>query len=91
MLQENEIVMVLLGLGVMFFVVGYLSKFKSLPEWKILVAGFVIFFLGWIMTILEGTEANDTFNYLEHLCYMAGSILLAVWCWKVFGRGNETA
>jgi len=86
MIQENELVMLIIAIGVLVFVVGNFSRLKMFPALKILIAGFVMFFTGWIFTVLEGFFWNMFLNFMEHICYIGGSILVAVWCWKIFGR-----
>jgi hypothetical protein len=39
----------------------------------------------WILTVLEGFFWENFLNYIDHACYAVGSVLVAVWCWKVFG------
>ncbi len=94
-IHENEIVMLLIGVGVSVFIQGNQRRLKGLQVSKILVAGFCMMLGGWILTNLEGLFSEGTFwnnflNTLEHICYAIGSILVAVWCWKVFGSGRET-
>ena len=84
MIQENEIILLLLGTGVLIFLLGNRQKLKHIPVWKILIAGFCVILAGWVLTVLEGFFWKELFNLLEHACYAGGSILMAVWCFKVF-------
>ena len=90
MLQHNEIVMFLLGTCVLIFTIANRSELRRLPAWKTFFAAFYTLFMSWIMTILEGFFWSDFLNYMEHMGYAASSILLAVWCWQVFGSQKET-
>ena len=83
MIQENEIIMLLLGIGCMVFIMINKQKLKRVPATKTLIAGFYMLLAGYILTILEGFFWKDLLNVLEHLCYSASSILMAVWCWKI--------
>ena len=87
---ENEIVMLLIGVGVLIFIHGNRPRLKSLPASNILVAGFCMMLISWTMTVLEGFFWEPFLNYIDHACYAVGSVLVAVWCWKVFGRGRKT-
>ena len=89
MLYENEVLMFLLGLGVLIFILGNRARLKSIPASKVLIAAFLFFFASWIFTILEGFFLEELLNYLDHICYAVGSVVVAVWCWKVFGRSKE--
>jgi MFS superfamily sulfate permease-like transporter len=82
---ENEIVMLLIGVGVLIFILGSRSRLKRLPASNILIVGFYILLAGWVLTVLEGFFWEGVLNYLEHLCNAVSSVLVAVWCWKVFG------
>jgi hypothetical protein len=86
----NEIVMLLIGVGVLIFILGNRPRLKSLPASKILIAGFYMLLVSWIVTVLEGFFWEGILNYIEHACCAVGSVLVAVWCCKVFGAGNPS-
>ncbi|MFH1488860.1 MAG: hypothetical protein ABII06_08150, partial [Pseudomonadota bacterium] len=88
-IQENEIVMLLLGIGVFIFTLVNRSTLKRIPSWEILIGGFYVLLAGWVLTVLEGFLWKDLFNYLEHICYTGSSLFMALWCWKVFGNHRE--
>lgn len=90
MIQENEIVMLILGLGVLIFILGNRSQLKRLPSSRWLILAFYVLLAGWALTVLEGFFWGLVLNYLEHTCYATGAVLVAAWCWKVFGGGKET-
>ncbi len=83
MIQENEILMLILGGGVFIFTLVYQMRIKRIPAWQILIAGFYILLAGWVLTVLESFFWKVPLNYLEHMCYACSSVLMAVWCWKV--------
>lgn len=84
MIQQNEIIMLLLGIGTMIFILVNKRKLKRIPVAKTLIAGFFMLLIGYVLTIFEGLLWKDFLNVLEHICYTASSILVAVWCWKIF-------
>ena len=84
MIQQNEIIMLLLGIGCMIFILVNKQKVKRIPAAKTLITGFCVLLAGYVLTILEGLFWKDSLNVLEHICYTASSILMAVWCWKIF-------
>jgi len=90
MLNENEIVMMFLGMGVFIFVLADHARLKLIPFSRILIASFSVLFMGWILTILEGFFRGSTLNLFEHLCYLGSSVLLLIWCWKTFST-KETS
>ncbi|MHC4084384.1 MAG: hypothetical protein ACYSWZ_01790 [Planctomycetota bacterium] len=92
-IHYNEIVMLLIGVGVLIFILGSRPRLKSLPASNILIAGFCMMLGSWILTVLEGFFGlfwEHYLNYIDHGCYAIGSVLVALWCWRVFGRGRET-
>ncbi|MDH4240998.1 MAG: hypothetical protein OEW48_15675 [Phycisphaerae bacterium] len=87
---ENEVVMLLIGVGVLIFILGSRARLKSLPASNILIAGFYVLLASWTVTVLEGFFWEGILNYIEHGCNAVSALFVAVWCWKVFGRGNPT-
>lgn len=82
---ENEVVMLLLGVGVLIFILGNRPRLKSLPASNILIAGFYVLLAGWTVTVIEGLFWEGVLNYIEHGCYAVSAVIVAVWCFKVFG------
>lgn len=89
MTQPNEVVMLIIGLGVLIFILGNRSQLERIPFSRMLLLGFYSLIAGWALTVLEGFFWNELFNYLEHICYATASLLLAAWCWKVLGNRRE--
>lgn len=86
---ENEVVMLLIGVGVLIFILGSRPRLKDLPASNILIMGFYLLLVSWILTVLEGFFWEELLNYLEHAFYAVSSVFVAVWCWKVFGSRKE--
>ena len=84
MIQQNEIITLLLAIGCMIFILVNKQKVKRIPVAKILIAGYCLLLAGYVLTILESLFWNEILNVLEHICYSASSVLMAVWCWKIF-------
>lgn len=89
MVRENEIIMAVLSLGVLTFIYLNDVHLKRVEAFKLLFAGFCAFTAGWILTVLEGFFFETVLNLMEHMCYAAGGILLAVWCRRVFASVKE--
>lgn len=89
MIQENEIVMLLIGVGIFFFTLINRPRLRHIPSSKMLIFAFYVLLIGWVMTVLEGFFWKGLLNILEHVCYASASVLLASWCWRVFGSGKE--
>lgn len=86
MIPENEVVMLLLGLGVLLFVLGNRSNLRRVPSSGILLASFGAFLTGVVLTVIESFFWEDVLNVLEHLCYAISAMLIALWCWKTLRR-----
>lgn len=89
MIEQNEVIMLVLGIGVLIFVLGNYSQLKRFPSAKILVVGFSVLSAGWVLTVLEGFFLTGLLNFLEHICYAISTVLLATWTWIVFRKGRE--
>lgn len=89
MLHENEVVMLLLGVGIFLFLLLNLSHIRHISFWKILIVSYSLLLAGWILTVLEGYFLESLLNFLEHLSYVTSSLVLAVWCFKVFGNSRK--
>lgn len=86
MIQEYEVVMLLLGVVGLIFVLRNRLDLKRLPESSILLSGFYVILAGWVLTILENFFWAEFLNILEHIFYASSSVLIAIWCWKIFGK-----
>ncbi len=43
----------------------------------------------WFFTNLEAVVWGELVNLLEHLCYAANAVLMAVWCGLLLRRGRS--
>ncbi|MBN2138828.1 MAG: hypothetical protein JW720_13550 [Sedimentisphaerales bacterium] len=91
MIHENEVIMFVLGLGVLIFILANYAYLKRIPSAGILIAGFCVLVVGWAMTVLEGFLWENSLNFIEHTCYAVSSVLVAVWFWSTFGRTKENS
>jgi hypothetical protein len=80
MIEGNEVVMLLIGFGVLVFLYKNRLNPPDIPAYKILSASFYVLFIGLLTTVVEGLFLNTFLNYVEHICYAISSILMAVWC-----------
>jgi hypothetical protein len=89
MLQENEVVMLILGVGVFLFIILNKVHIKKIISWKILFGGYCFLLSGWLFTVLEGFFLEQTLNFFEHICYLISLVMVVVWCWKSAFRTKE--
>jgi hypothetical protein len=88
MMHENEIIMLLLGIIIFFFILKNKLQIRRIYAWKLLLSSYGLLFAGWIFTVLEGFLLESYLNILEHLSYSCSAIILAFWCWKVVYRSK---
>ncbi len=89
MINGNELAMAVLALGVLVFVIKYFSQLKEIRGWKILLSSYIAFIFACFFTLIEEFYAHDLNNFIEHSCYMIGSILFALWCWRFSVDGGK--
>ena len=90
MLFDNEVIMLILGAGVVYYVLINWSQVRRIHAWKWLLGSFFLMITGWLFTVLEGFIFADAFNLFEHISYALGGISMVVWCRKfITHRGEE--
>lgn len=88
MIEINEIIMLLLGIGSILGIQLNINYLKRIPHIKILTSGFYVLFAAFVFTIAEGFFLGDLLNLLEHLCYLLSPVLLLLWCYLVMIKGK---
>ncbi len=86
MVNENEVIMLLLFIGVFIFIINKRREYKRIPYWKLILTAFYVFFGAVILTVAEGFIWPVSLNILEHLLYMCSSFFILTWCWMTFRR-----
>ncbi len=86
MYQDNEIIMLILGLSVFIFVIIRRHEVIRIPVAGPLMASFAVLVAAYLFTVLEGPFYPRLFNLIEHICYAVSSILLAVYAYIAFFR-----
>jgi hypothetical protein len=89
MLYVNEMIMLILGAGVLYLTILNQPKIKRIYAWKLLLLALYLMMTGWIFTILEGFFAEQFINVLEHTCYTASAVFMAAWCRQYTGNKRE--
>ena len=62
--QQNEIVMLILGVGVLIFTIINRAGLRRLPSCGILMTAFYLLLATWVATVLEDFIWNNFFNLL---------------------------
>ena len=94
MIWGNELIALVLALGVLLFLLPYRRELRRIPFSGLLVLAFVCHFLGLVFTVAEGLFWFGLLNLLEHVANTVGVILLVAWLWLISrrkGKGLWTA
>ena len=79
LLHENEVLMLIIGIGVLIFIVFNIGHIKNIKSWKLLLSGYFILLSAWFFTVLEGYILEKFLNIIEHLCYVFSSLIFVIW------------
>lgn len=90
MIQQNELITFLVGIGVALFILINRRRIIQIPGSSYILLSYAALLAGWGLTIAEGFFLGDLLNLLEHACYMASSVAAAAWCWIVLVREGGT-
>ena len=82
---HDELIMLIISLAVVIQIVANFNFLKRLPGSSLILSSFALVALSAFCTVAESLVFPEVLNYIEHLSFMTASILLAIWCWHVFG------
>lgn len=90
-IYENEILMLVLGLGALVLSFANRDHLRRIPSFKVLLIAFCILIVAWVGTVLEDLVLSwkAYLNFVEHSCYALSGVLVALWCWLTLGRVKE--
>lgn len=88
-IRSSEVIVMLLGMGLMAFVLYQRRQLAQLPNRSILFMSLLAILAGWFFTNLEAVVWGGLVNLLEHLCYASNAVLMAVWCGLLLRRGRS--
>jgi hypothetical protein len=89
MIQENEFIQLLLGAGVVIFMLVHRQNLRNRPSTPFLYAAVGMLVSGWVATILEGYLWPNALNLIEHSCYLVGTAMLFLWILRSRSRVNK--
>jgi predicted ferric reductase len=87
--QQREIIRLILGIGALVFVLLHRPELKKLPAWGTLLTAFSLVLLSWTVAALEDALWPKALKLIEHSCYALSSLILAMWCWRLFATRWE--
>jgi len=83
MIENYELIMLILGIGVLVLRLIYKNEIKRIFGWNNLIFSFYFLLAAWVFTVAEGFFWIFFLNLAEHLCYMASALFMAVWCFRI--------
>jgi hypothetical protein len=86
MFEEREVITLLLGVGVVIFVIRQRDVLRSVQNWPMLCLAFLLLFASLAASVIEVMIWEKVVNWLQHLCSSLSAIALAIWCWLTFVR-----
>jgi len=89
MVQSNEIVMFIMGIGVLIFIMKNSEELVYIPHHKLLLRSFYVLLGAWFFTNIEALIATQICNIAEHVCYVCSSILLTLWLFRMGFKKEE--
>jgi hypothetical protein len=89
MVYANELIMLILGAGVLYLTILNQQKIRRIYAWKLLMLAFYYMMAGSVFTILEGFFMEQFINILEHISYSTSAVIMALWCRQFAGNKLE--
>ncbi len=80
-LSQNELLTLLLGLLGAVFLLLNRPLLRRLPYSGLLLAAYLLLVAAWAAANAGSLFQADALGLLEHGCFLAASVLTALWCW----------
>ena len=81
MSEEREIISLLLGIGVLAFMVRQRQILVNIPYYGLLQSAFLLLFASLTCSVVEEWILNALLNDLQHVTSALSAVVLAIWCW----------
>lgn len=79
MIEENELILFILGLVSFIFILINRSKLKKIPSFDYFIIFLSLILIAWFSTVIEAVIFYDFLNWLEHICYFLSSLVFLTW------------
>lgn len=95
-IKANEIINLVLYLGVFMVVLVNFRRLKRIPAFGLLMGALVTLLSGALLTVAEGMFPSQStgytwLNFVEHCVYAGFAVLLALWCRCLPASGGASA
>ncbi len=89
MFEKNEVITLLITVGIGIFFWSNRKSIIHLHACKLLILSFLLYLARTCFTVLEGYLWPNTLNLLEHLSILLFSIVFLLWCWQIGYRKEK--
>lgn len=89
MIPEDELLMLILGLGTLVLIWTNYATIERFEGVHLFLFAFLFMLAGWGLTVIESFLLSSLFNFFEHTCYLVGSIFLACWVWRIINSEDH--
>jgi len=79
MFQTNEIINLIISIGVLLFIIIYWSELSGVAHLKILTVAFLFMLVSSIATVIEAVFMPTLFNFIEHFCDVLRTVVFLIW------------
>lgn len=86
MTQQNELINLIIEVGVLSFLLMHLKEVSGPYHFKLLVVAYLLSFGSGLCTVLEDTFWYDFFNPFEHICDFLRAVVLLIWIVKLVNQ-----
>ena len=74
----------LLAVGVVVFIVFQRETLRSVPNWPMLFASFILLFASLAFSVIEDLFWKTLIDSIQHLCSGLSGVCMAIWCKLTF-------
>jgi len=86
--RSNELIIALLNTILLIFIIVVFEQIKKIAFWKPLILAIICFFVASILSVVEGFFFGRLLNIMEHIFYTFSAIMITLWCFLLFLKGE---
>jgi hypothetical protein len=79
MFQTNEIINLIISIGILLFIVIFWSELSGVYHLKVLTIAFLFMLASGIATVVETVFTPTLFNFIEHFCDVLRTAAFLIW------------
>jgi hypothetical protein len=83
MVDENELIILVLGGASLLIFIINAKSIKLIPSWRFFIMAFLFLVFGSFLTIIEALVFPEFLNFVEHLFYLLCTFFLLIWIFRI--------